>query len=151
MPEMSDLTRQIDDLAELMREFNLVEGELQGEGWRVAFRKGRAKSVVEPSDINQEEEHVIDPPVLAPAPVAEAPAGLPISSPMTGIFYASPSPTSPPFVKEGDTVEVGQVVALIEAMKVFNEITAPVAGRVTKIVATNGQLIQPGEPLLYIG
>ncbi|MFQ3586242.1 MAG: acetyl-CoA carboxylase biotin carboxyl carrier protein subunit [Fimbriimonadaceae bacterium] len=148
---MSDLTRRIDDLAEFMREFNLAEGELQGEGWRVAFRKTRPTSVVEPSDGVVAEEFAEDPPVSAAAPVVETPVGLPVSSPMTGIFYASPSPTAPPFVKEGDTVEAGQVVALIEAMKVFNEITAPMAGRVNRIVAANGQLVQPGEPLLYIG
>ena len=147
---MSDLTRRVDDLAELMREFNLAEGELQGGSWRVAFRKSRPKKASEVSDVVVEDEWPQDPPELPPAPVADAPVGMPISSPMTGIFYSSPSPTAPPFVKEGDTVEAGQVVALIEAMKVFNEITAPMAGRVTKVVASNGQLVQPGEPLLYI-
>ena len=85
------------------------------------------------------------------APQAEAPIGIPISSPMNGIYYGAQSPSAPPFVKEGDTVTAGQVVALIEAMKVFNEIIAPVSGTVRKVVAQSGQVVGPGEPLMYIG
>jgi acetyl-CoA carboxylase biotin carboxyl carrier protein len=74
-----------------------------------------------------------------------------VSSPMTGIYYSAPSPNAPEFVKEGDSVTAGQVVGLIEAMKVFNEITATTSGKVLKLVAANGALVQPGDPLLYIG
>jgi acetyl-CoA carboxylase biotin carboxyl carrier protein len=70
---------------------------------------------------------------------------------MMGIYYNTPSPGSPPFVKEGEVVQSGQVVGLIEAMKVFNEIVAPTGGTVSKIVATNGQLVQVNDPLLFIG
>lgn len=70
---------------------------------------------------------------------------------MTGLYYSSPSPGAAPFVAEGDTVSAGQIVGLIEAMKVFNEIVSPVSGTVLSIVANNGQLVQPGEPLLYVG
>ena len=70
---------------------------------------------------------------------------------MAGIYYASPSPSAPAFVSEGDSVTVGQVVGLIEAMKVFNEITAMTSGKVTKLVAQTGKIVQPGEPLLFIG
>jgi acetyl-CoA carboxylase biotin carboxyl carrier protein len=69
---------------------------------------------------------------------------------MTGIFYDSPSPGADPFVKPGDDVEAGQVVGLIEAMKVFNEITATVAGKVSEVKAKNGELVQPGDPILFI-
>lgn len=70
---------------------------------------------------------------------------------MMGIFYSAASPSAPPFVKVGDMVTQGQVVGLIEAMKVFNEITAPVSGKVTKMLVDNATLVQPGEPILYIG
>lgn len=73
-----------------------------------------------------------------------------IPTPLTGVYYAAPSPTTPPFVTIGDLVQIGQVVALIEAMKVFNEITAEVTGRVVSIVATSGAVIQKGEALLRI-
>jgi acetyl-CoA carboxylase biotin carboxyl carrier protein len=73
-----------------------------------------------------------------------------IVAPLTGVYYASPSPNSPPFVAVGDVVEVGQVIALVEAMKVFNEIQAEIAGRVTALVATNGDVVQKGDVLLRI-
>ncbi len=76
---------------------------------------------------------------------------MPVNSPMTGIYYTAPSPSAPPFVKEGDTVTADQVVGLIEAMKVFNEIVAPISGTVLKLTAKNGDIVNPGEPLLYIG
>lgn len=86
--------------------------------------------------------------VVTPAPANK---GIPISSPMTGVYYTSPNPGDPPFVKVGDHVSAGQVVGLIEAMKVFNEILSTVTGTVTETNANNGQLVQPGDPLLYIG
>ncbi len=70
--------------------------------------------------------------------------------PMTGVYYSAPAPTSPPFVHPGDIVHVGQVVALIEAMKVFNEIQSEVAGRVVKIVAVNGDVVHKGDVLIRV-
>jgi acetyl-CoA carboxylase biotin carboxyl carrier protein len=82
-------------------------------------------------------------------PVAEDP-GLSIVAPMTGVYYIAPSPTSPPFVHPGDIVHVGQVVALIEAMKIFNEIQSEVAGRVIKLVANNGDVVHKGHVLIRV-
>src|SRR5689334_3384347 len=73
-----------------------------------------------------------------------------IVAPLTGVYYAAASPTLPPFVAIGDVIEVGQVVALIEAMKVFNEIQAEIAGRVLAVVGKNGQVVQKGDVLLRI-
>ena len=91
------------------------------------------------------------------APVAGAPGrlaredrSLPIIAPLTGVYYAAPSPEESPLVAVGDVVNAGQVVALIEAMKVFNEIQAEVAGRVTTIVASNGNVVQKGDVLLRV-
>lgn len=77
-------------------------------------------------------------------------SSVPIAAPLTGVFYASASPTSPPFVSVGDVVQIGQVVALIEAMKVFNEITAEVAGRVVSIIAKNGDVVQKDTALIRV-
>ena len=140
---------KIDELAGLIDEFKLTEARLEGDGWRVAFKKRSAKKAVAVADGDEELVYEVEP--VAVQPVVEKPAGVPVTSPMNGIFYASPSPSSPPFVKEGEPVTAGQVVALIEAMKVFNEITAPSSGTVLKVTAETGQLVQPGEPLLYIG
>ena len=73
-----------------------------------------------------------------------------VTAPMAGVFYSAPSPTSPPFVNIGDIVHAGQVVALVEAMKVFNEIQAEVEGRVIAIVATNGDVVQKGDVLIKL-
>lgn len=72
------------------------------------------------------------------------------TSPLTGVYYASPAPTSPAFVNVGDVIHVGQVIALVEAMKVFNEVTAEVSGRVVAIVAVSGEVVQKGDALLKI-
>lgn len=76
--------------------------------------------------------------------------GVAIVSPLTGVYYAAPSPTSPAFVTIGDVVNAGQVIALIEAMKVFNEIQAEVSGNVIELVATNGEVVQRGDVLMRV-
>jgi acetyl-CoA carboxylase biotin carboxyl carrier protein len=73
-----------------------------------------------------------------------------ISAPLTGVYYVAPSPSSPPFLNLGELVHVGQVVALIEAMKVFNEIQSEVAGRVVALVANNGDVVHKGDVLIRI-
>lgn len=70
--------------------------------------------------------------------------------PITGVYYSAPAPTSPSFVHPGDIVHVGQVIALIEAMKVFNEIQSEVGGRVVEIVAINGDVVHKGDVLIRV-
>lgn len=148
---LMDVREKITALADLMQEFRLAEARLETPEGTVAFRRRaqRPVSVGGTVDVVDTEAE----PVYAPAaePVAEVPKGTPITSPMTGIFYRSPSPSSPAFVKEGDSVTAGQVIGLIEAMKVFNEIPSPVSGTVIKVAAESGQLVQPGDSLLVIG
>ena len=73
-----------------------------------------------------------------------------VKSPIVGTFYESPSPGAPPFVKVGDQVEVGQVLCIVEAMKLMNEIEADVAGEVVKRIAASGQPVEYGQPLFAI-
>lgn len=144
-----DVKERIDALAGLMDEFRLDEASLKTGETTISFRRRRAVAAA-PAEGEAEPVYYEIP--AAPAPAAEAkPAGIPVSSPMNGIFYGSPSPSAPAFVKEGDTVAAGQVIGLIEAMKVFNEIPSPVSGTVLKIAAENGQVVQPGDALLFIG
>mgnify|MGYP003344642300 CR=1 FL=1 len=79
-----------------------------------------------------------------------APARPSVKAPLTGIFYGSPSPGSAPYVRVGGEVAVGQVIGLIEAMKLFNEIKSDLAGRVVKVVADNGQLVKAKQPLIEV-
>jgi len=78
------------------------------------------------------------------------PPRIPVQSPMVGVFYRSSGPDTQPYVDVGDPVEVGQIIGLIEAMKVFSEVPSEVAGTVAEILAHNGQLVRPGEPLMFL-
>ena len=100
------------------------------------------------------------------APGAAAPAGAPVvtvaapeaattekrtvNAPLTGIFYRSPSPQAPPFIQVGTVVAEGDVIGLIEAMKLFNEIRSTAAGTVRRIVVENGQLVRAHAPILEL-
>lgn len=89
----------------------------------------------------------------SPVPAAEVPASaslVALESPMVGVFYHSPSPEDPPFVNVGDIIKVGQTVGLIEAMKVYSELPSDVSGRIVRLAAENGALVQQGQPLLYV-
>ena len=102
------------------------------------------------------------PPAAAPAPVpatppaADAPWGVPaagrrfVTAPLTGIWYAAPSPGARAYVESGSEVAAGAVIGLIEAMKLFNEIKTDVAGTVTRVMAESGQLVKRQQPLLEI-
>lgn len=79
-----------------------------------------------------------------------SPSAIPMVSPMVGIFYEAPAPGEPPFVQVGDVIQIGSVIGLIEAMKVYSEVPSEVAGRVVEIGGKNGVLVQQGEPLLYV-
>ena len=93
-------------------------------------------------------------PAEAPSPAERAPTAEEklhsVRSPIVGTFYESPSPGSPPFVKVGDKVEVGQLLCIVEAMKLMNEIESDVQGEIVKKVATNGQPIEYGQELFVI-
>jgi len=90
-------------------------------------------------------------PAAAPpaAPVPEAGLSM-VKSPIVGTYYEAPSPGAPPFVKPGDSVEVGQVLCIVEAMKLLNEIESDVAGEIVKSLASNGQPIEYGQELFAI-
>ncbi len=132
-----------------MEEFRLDEAVLQEEGLHIAFKRNRTQTVqVDTSErqvVHQEDAYES---AIAPAPVA--PTGTPITSPMTGVFYSTPGPGQSAFITEGATVTTGQVLGLIEAMKVFNEIPSPTSGVIKKIVAENGAVVNPGDVLLFL-
>lgn len=147
-----DLKNKIAELADLMDEFGLNQARLSGDGWAVAFSRDLEPVRTVSQAVNVPESQAKPAKKSKPKEVAapQVQKGTPISSPMMGIYYSAPSPGADPFVKPGDAVSAGQVVALIEAMKVFNEITAPVNGIVASLAAENGQLVQPGDPLIYV-
>lgn len=86
----------------------------------------------------------------SPVEAVEAPPRPSVKAPLTGIWYASPAPGTAPFVQVGGEVAVGQVIGLIEAMKLFNEIKSDLAGRVVRICVENGQLVKAKQPLIEV-
>ena len=102
-----------------------------------------------PAPLNVREE--VKEQVREKAPEVEEIAGTKIISPMVGTFYIAPSPTSPPFIKEGDTVAEGQTLCIVEAMKLMNEVKSSVAGKVKKILVKDGDPIKKGQELVVIG
>ena len=80
----------------------------------------------------------------------ETPKGKPITSPMVGTFYSASSPGAKPFVEVGSTVSTGQVVCIIEAMKLMNEIESEVSGKVTQICVKDGEAVEYGQVLMYV-
>ena len=93
---------------------------------------------------------VVAEPAAPPAPAAPVDDLHVIKSPIVGTFYAAPNPESGPFVKVGDTVQAGQTVCIIEAMKLMNEIEADISGEVARIMVENGQPVEYGEPLFAL-
>jgi len=150
---VADIKARIDQLAELMEEYRLAEARWESDNHAVELRRKRRVAAVAMAAAGEapvaDGEEAFEEAATPAAP--EAPKGTPVASPMNGIYYATPSPGSPPFVKEGDVVNAGQIIGLIEAMKVFNEIPCPISGTVLKVAVENGQVLNPGEPIIWVG
>ena len=149
--DLSDLK----DILRILEKQEITEFELEQDGVKLRV----CRSTPPPAPPAPSPAPDAPPPAAAPgaepAPVAaadEAPSsdGTEVPSPIVGTFYRAPDPNSPPFVNVGDHVQVGQVLCIIEAMKLMNEIEAEVAGEVVKIHPENGQPVQYGDSLFTI-
>ena len=145
--------RKIKKLIELLEESNLQEMEIQ-EG-EESIRLSRGGGVAAPMAMPQMQMPVAPAPVAASPAVAEVASDGPdlenaLTSPMVGTFYISPKPGDPAFVKVGDTVAAGDVLCIVEAMKIFNQIEADRAGKVVAIMKESGDPVEYGEPLFII-
>jgi acetyl-CoA carboxylase biotin carboxyl carrier protein len=150
--------RKIKKLIDLLEESNLAELEIK-EGEEVVRLSRVPKggvTMAAPAPVAVAHAPVAAPaPAAAPAaeaaPAADAlPAGHVVKAPMVGTFYASSSPGAPPFVKVGQQVKAGETLGVIEAMKMFNQIEADVAGTVQAILVENGQPVEFDEPMFVI-
>jgi len=149
---------QIEQLLQFMSEHNLEEFEYSRGDLKIRLRKPSANVVLTSPKSAPE---IIVPSALAPvqetppagASDAEAQGGEElhlVKSPIVGTFYGSPSPGAEPFVKIGNHVDSGQVLCIVEAMKLMNEIESEVSGEVLRIFAENGQPVEYGQPLFGI-
>lgn len=138
----------VEKLAKVLADNSLTEISLEDGEQAITLRKEVMGVTAAP---------VVTAPQPAAAPAASAPAeakevkkGKPLTSPMVGTFYSAPSPDAEPFVKVGQTVKEGDVVCIVEAMKLMNEIEAEVSGKITEICVSDGQPVEFGQVLMYI-
>jgi acetyl-CoA carboxylase biotin carboxyl carrier protein len=156
-PESADasLLGLIDRLAALLERTDLTELEVQHGGTGLVLRKQSALAPATSAVVALGAAPAADGSAAAAAATAtgDAAAALArpsVKAPLSGIWYGSPAPGSAPYVNVGGEVAVGQVIGLIEAMKLFNEIKSDLAGRVVKITAENGKLVRAKHPLIEV-
>ncbi len=139
----------IDQVVELAVRHNLAELEVEAAGTRIRIVREHAPGA---AGSRVESAPAIAAPLQQPAPeTVESTAHLlTVEAPMVGTFYRAPKPDAPPFVAEGDVVKEGQVICIVEAMKLMNEIESKVAGRIAKVVVENGQPVEFGQPLFLV-
>lgn len=152
---------EVHQVLDFMTQHNLEEFEYAAGDLRIHLRKpaaggGRLPLAV-PEPVAQSVPASAAP--VAAAPAAAGPAageaaveeGLHlVKSPIVGTFYGAPNPSAPPFVKVGDQVKAGQVLCIVEAMKLMNEIESDVAGELVRVLVENGQPVEYGQPLFAI-
>ncbi|MBE02531.1 acetyl-CoA carboxylase biotin carboxyl carrier protein [Marinobacter lutaoensis] len=149
--------RKIKKLIELLEESDVEELEIHegDDSVRISRRREQPVGTQYVSQIPAPAPQAATP-AEAPAPAADAPAapsvpaGHTVKSPMVGTFYRAPSPTAAPFVEVGQTVNKGDVICIVEAMKMMNQIEADKAGTITEILVENGQPVEFDQPLVVI-
>ena len=154
--EKTSWLERVEAIIQVLEGSTISELELTEAGTEIIVRRNPGMVMVSSTPMQQPMGHamlngqggaVLQPAVGSPAKVDKSVA---IAAPLTGVYYEAASPTSPAFASVGDIVRVGQVIALVEAMKVFNEIQADVSGRVVAMVATSGEVVQKGDVLLRV-
>jgi len=150
-----ELLRLIDRLAALLDRSDLTELEVESGATGLVLRKPSALAPISVTNLaaSSAATTMTVPSTGEPSTVGREPAVAAkpsVKAPLTGIFYASPAPGSAPYVAVGGEVAVGQVIGLIEAMKLFNEIKSDLAGRVVRVVAESGALVKAKQPLIEV-
>lgn len=148
-------TEYIEKLAKIITEQGLSEISLEDGEQAITIRKdvvvASAPAVAVSAPAVQTVSAPESAPIEAPSEAKEEKrTGTPITSPMVGTFYMAPSPDSAPFVSVGDSVKAGDVVCIIEAMKMMNEIKSEVTGKVVEVCVEDGQPVEFGQVLMYV-
>lgn len=157
--------KELKELIEFLIEKDVSEFELERGDVKVRIKRGTISTSstvpmppigsglpdppVTSSGISQAPKASVAAPPVAPPPPLDEGLHL-VKSPIVGTFYESPSPGSPPFVKVGDTIESGQILCIIEAMKLMNEIESDISGELVKRLINNSQPVEYGQPLFAI-
>ena len=140
----------IQEIIKLMDDNNLVEFELEREGIRIMLKKGQPVVIAPGGPVSPALPQNLPTSQLPPQQPQEDENAFVIVSPMVGTFYAASSPDSPPYVTIGQNVEPNDIVCIIEAMKVMNEIPADVSGSIVEILVSNAEPVEYGQPLFRV-
>jgi len=146
-------TKQIQEMIDLLKKNNLTEMELEREGLRIRVRHEAGLRTITATVPEQGISAAISAaqlPTAANTQTEDTTGMITIASPIVGTFYRSPSPDAEPYVEEGDYVKKGQVLCIVEAMKLMNEIESEVNGRVKKILAESTKPVEYGQALFLV-
>jgi len=144
--------KEIKEMINLMNENNLMELEIEKEGMRIRLKKTSSLKEGASGPIVVERERLTE---LDKKEAGESVEKISlktseIKAPMVGTFYRAPSPEAPPYVETGQVIEVGQVICIIEAMKLMNEIKSEIRGKVLEILVDNAEPVEFGQPMFLI-
>jgi len=144
--------KEIKEMINLMNENGLVELEIEKEGMRIRLKKTGSGQEGFSGPIVVERERVPEASTREEDAAQEKASSksVEIRAPMVGTFYRAPSPEAPPYVEIGQTIEPGQVICIIEAMKLMNEIKSEVKGKVLEIIVDNAEPVEFGQPMFLI-
>jgi len=145
--------KEIKEMINLMNDNGLMELEIEKDGTRIKLKKAGAVAEGTGAPILIEREKVDQPAQTKELSEAAAkPAGktIEIKAPMVGTFYRAPSPEAPPYVEAGQVIEQGQVICIIEAMKLMNEIKSEIRGKIVEVLVDNAEPVEFGQSMFII-
>ncbi len=147
--------KEIKEILALMKEHDLCEIEIEKEGIKLKLKKNAAGQIIAEPVLQAVRTaaripQVQDSPAPSEAPAAGNAGGTFIKSPMVGTFYASPAPDQPAYITAGQTIKPGDVLCIVEAMKLMNEIKSDVGGVIEEILVKNGEPLEFDQPLFRI-
>lgn len=147
---IEDTIECVEALAKIVKDNDLAKIKISTEDIDIVIEGKRCPPPMPPMGMPAMAPMAAPAPAAAPSVPAEAVSGNIITSPIIGTFYAAPSPDKPPFVKVGDTVNAGDVVCIIESMKLMNELNSDFSGKVAEIYVNNGEAVEYGQKLMRI-
>ncbi len=140
----------IEKLIEIMKNNELTQVSLEDSETSLVIKSSGYKPVIKEKDVTQEETVQEVQEETVSEPIEEQKKLTPITSNMIGLYYSKPSPTEAPFVKVGDEIKAGQVICIIETIKLINKITSEVSGKVAEICIEDGKPVEYGQVIMYV-